>query len=307
MVIVRITGGLGNQLFQLGFAFYLSKKLNYKVKLDTSFYEDQSNFIYGQYLKSNKIPKREFHFLKNSHFAICSKDELVESMCFRDSYSVNWLNKVILFLGNFISWSFLMKLLTRNILTEKIIKTRKTNFIDGVIYSGYWQDTFFFKDFEVELKKNISNLLISNDFPLSNKNHLINLDSYIVMHIRKGDYSEISDYHSLGMQYYLDAFEIVFKKYTKIKGVHICTNDEDWCKKNIFFPGFEIKYSSRKSDMFSDFQIMHNSQFLVISNSTFSFWSGFLGNHDIVILPSLWYKNKPFEFIPKDWISLKVE
>ena len=42
-----------------------------------------------------------------------------------------------------------------------------------------------------------------------------------------------------------------------------------------FFPGFEIKYSSRKSDMFSDFQIMHNSKFLVISNSTFSFWAGF--------------------------------
>ena len=299
-------GGLGNQLFQLGFAFYLSEKLNYKVKLDTSFYEDQSNFIYGEYLKFNKIPKREFHFFKNSHFAICSKDELVGSMGFRDSYSINWLNKVILFLGNFISWSFLMKVLKRNILTEKIIKTRKSNFIDGVIYSGYWQDTFFFKDFEEELKRNISNLLISNDFPLSNKNHLINLDSYIVMHIRKGDYSEISDYHSLGMQYYLDAFEIVFKKYPKIKGVLICTNDEDWCKKNIFFPGFEIKYSSRKSDMYSDFQIMHNSQFLVISNSTFSFWAGFLGNHDIVILPSLWYKNKPFEFIPKDWISLTV-
>ena len=137
-------GGLGNQLFQLGFAFYLSKKLNYKVKLDTSFYEDQSNFIYGEYLKFNKIPKREFHFFKNSHFEICSKDELVESMSFRESYSINWLNKVILFLGNFISWSFLMKVLTRNILTEKIIKTRKTNFKDDVIYSGYWQDTFFF-------------------------------------------------------------------------------------------------------------------------------------------------------------------
>ena len=47
MVIVRIMGGLGNQLFQLGFAFcYL--KSNYEVKLDTSFYEDQS-FLYGRY------------------------------------------------------------------------------------------------------------------------------------------------------------------------------------------------------------------------------------------------------------------
>ncbi len=299
-------GGLGNQLFQLGFAFYLSEKLNYKVKLDTSFYEDQSNFIYGEYLKFNKIPKREFHFFKNSHFAICSKDELVESMCFRDSCSVNYLNKLIIFLGNFISWSFLMKLLTRNILNEKIIKTRKINFKDDVIYSGYWQDTFFFKDFELELKRNINNLLISNNISLKNKNHLINLENYIVMHIRKGDYSEMKDYHSLEIQYYLDAFKLVSKKYPNVKGVHICTNDQNWCKKNIFFPGFEIKYSSRKSDMFSDFQIMHNSQFLVISNSTFSFWAGFLGNHDIVILPSLWYKNKPFEFIPKDWISLTV-
>jgi len=299
-------GGLGNQLFQIGFAFYLSNKLNYKVKLDISFYEDQCNFFYGEYLKFNKIPKREYHFFKNSHFAICSKDELIQSICFSGSYSKNLLKKVILFLGNFISWSFLMKLLTRNILTEKIIKTRNKNLIDCVIYSGYWQDTFFFKEFEVELKRYISHILICNDFSLSNKIDLINLDSYVVMHIRKDDYSEISDYYSLGMQYYKDAFEMVFNKYPKIKGVLICTNDKDWCKKNIFFPGFELKYSSDESDMFSDFQILYNSQFLVIANSTFSFWAGFLGNHDIVVLPSLWYKNKPFKFIPKNWISLTV-
>ncbi len=300
-------GGLGNQLFQLGFAFYLSKKLNYDVKLDTSFYDDQSNFLYGKYLRYNKIPHREFYFLKNSHFAICSRDELVKKICFNNHCYLNYLNKLIKLLGNFISWSFLMKLLKGNIFNEKIIKTRKINFKDDVIYSGYWQDVFFFKDFELELKKNINNLFISNNISLKNKNHIINPESYIVMHIRRGDYSEMKDYHSLEIKYYLDAFKLVSKRYSNIKGVHICTNDQNWCKKNIFFPGLEIKYSSRKSDMFSDFQIMHNSQFLVISNSTFSFWAGFLGNHDIVILPSLWYNNKPFEFIPRDWISLTVK
>ena len=113
MVIVRVMGGLGNQLFQLGFAFYLSKKFNYKVKLDTSFYEDQSNLLYGRYLKFNKIPVREFHFLKNSHFAICSKDELVEKIFFHESHSLNYLKKMIMFLVKFISWSFLLKLFSR--------------------------------------------------------------------------------------------------------------------------------------------------------------------------------------------------
>lgn len=42
MVIIRIKGGLVNQLFQYASAFSLAKRLNTELKLDTSFYPQQT-------------------------------------------------------------------------------------------------------------------------------------------------------------------------------------------------------------------------------------------------------------------------
>ena len=50
MVTIRIKGGLGNQLFQYAAAYSLAKRLNQKLKLDSSFFPQQTlrGFKLGQ-------------------------------------------------------------------------------------------------------------------------------------------------------------------------------------------------------------------------------------------------------------------
>jgi hypothetical protein len=50
--IVKIKGGLGNQLFQYSLALYLKKKFNFKVKIDISWFETQNkrSFVLPEYL-----------------------------------------------------------------------------------------------------------------------------------------------------------------------------------------------------------------------------------------------------------------
>lgn len=55
MVIIRIKGGLGNQLFQYASAFSLAKRLNTELKLDASFYPQQT-------LRGFKFDKLEVDF-----------------------------------------------------------------------------------------------------------------------------------------------------------------------------------------------------------------------------------------------------
>jgi hypothetical protein len=49
--------------------------------------------------------------------------------------------------------------------------------------------------------------------------------------------------------------------------------------------------------MIDDFFQMYNAEFLISSNSTFSFWAGYLGNSKILLTPKKWYNRKPFYFI----------
>ena len=61
MVIVKISGGLGNQLFQYAFGKAIEKKYGYVVKYDLSYYENipkgdtfREAFV-SRYIPSHKI------------------------------------------------------------------------------------------------------------------------------------------------------------------------------------------------------------------------------------------------------------
>ena len=43
MIVVKIQGGLGNQMFQYAHGRFLSEKFNLDLKLDTSFYDNYDN------------------------------------------------------------------------------------------------------------------------------------------------------------------------------------------------------------------------------------------------------------------------
>ena len=58
MLIARITGGIGNQLFQYAFVRSLSIKFNKKFKLDLSWYRDYDK--YEESINPNAATKREY-------------------------------------------------------------------------------------------------------------------------------------------------------------------------------------------------------------------------------------------------------
>jgi hypothetical protein len=50
-----------------------------------------------------------------------------------------------------------------------------------------------------------------------------------------------------------------------------------------------------------DFSIMNQAKYIVTSNSTFCFWAVFIGQPFIATMPTFWYNNSKFGYIPKGW------
>lgn len=301
MIIVRISGGLGNQLFQIGFAYILASKTKQKVSIDLSFYTDQNNFLYKRYLSFNKIPKRKFEFYSSLPFELCNSDDICNVLLTNENSNSKLLTlkkKFIRIITYLISTSFLLKIFSNRVVDEKKIDLNNLN-CDNIIYSGYWQSRIYFDNYDNKLKKYIYNLLFSRNF--FNFKIQFNLNNCIVLHVRKGDYMQISEYFNLDMIYYNNSINYIHKIYPNLKKILIITNDEDWCLNNLILGDYEIEFSDLNKNIFYDFSILHNAKYIVTSNSTFCFWAAFLGQPIIATIPNLWYRDKAFGYIPESW------
>jgi hypothetical protein len=102
----------------------------------------------------------------------------------------------------------------------------------------------------------------------------------VAIHIRRGDYLRLSDYHTnLGADYYDSAKEEFKGKY------YIFSDDIDWCKKN--FPGDYYSSGNEIEDLF----LMASCPRKIIANSSLSAWAAILGGGK-VIAPKQWFGEK---------------
>ncbi len=148
--IVKLKGGLGNQLFQYSLAIYLKRQLKQNVKLDLSWFKTQSKrkFLLNDYLNI------EFETLKENNN--------------------NFLNKILAYRSEKIITNFL--------------KNKKINYINQ--FDGYWQDIFFadylnLTNFKKSFLKNTfshSDYYVlhyrSGDFKVSKAHNILNIDYY---------------------------------------------------------------------------------------------------------------------------------
>jgi hypothetical protein len=292
MKIIKIKGGLGNQMFQ--FAFYLSVKNKYQndiVKIDTSFY-DNNKAHNGYELK--KI------FSVNADYAV--KKEIEKLTNSRN----NFITKVIrkLFGGRKTDY------IEKNFLYDKTVYSfnNKDKYFDG-----YWQNPKYFSDI-----KNIINSYFVFDKNLKDENYKILRDiieqNSVSLHIRRGDY--INNFKAKNLhggictlKYYHKAISVV-KEYMENPYFFVFSDDIDWVKNNLEIDN-NVKYIdwNRGSDSYRDMQLMSNCKHNIIANSSFSWWGTWLNENrnKIVISPNKWFNNREIDndvMIMDNWIKI---
>lgn len=285
MIIVRVTGGLGNQMFQ--YAMYKSlEKKGKLVKLDSkSFYETKKEHngyelerIFD--IKPNKPTKEDLEKFDENNISTLFK---IKRKLFGDKKFVYD---------------------TKEYVFNKDVYKLKNSYLNG-----YWQSIKYFEGIENDIKKDFrfKNQLDNKNLEILNE---IENSNSISIHIRRGDYMSPENYNMYGCiatpTYYKKAIKVIEEKIEN-PTFFVFSNDMDWVKKNIQINSrvFYIDINSGNGS-YKDMQLMSNCKHNIIANSSFSWWGAWLNENKnkIVVAPKKWINR---EDVDSDKIELFCE
>lgn len=173
---------------------------------------------------------------------------------------------------------------------------------NNIIVIGYFQSEKYFKEYEHELRS-----IILNDEKLISElkqKYIPSNKKTVSLHIRRGNYLQLSDLHKvLDLDYYKKSLQM-FKNHK----VFIFSDDIEYCKSNLILE--DCVFVENKSDI-EDLYLMSLCDNHIIANSTFSWWGAWLNGKEnkIVIAPNDWFgiNNTHIDtkdLLPKSWIKL---
>lgn len=267
MVIVRIIGGLGNQMFQYAYAKSLQER-GYKVKIDIS-----------------KFKKYKLH----------------------GGYQLDKFNidiKPSTALSNFLSKLGVRKSIKEKnrLFNENLLVVPKKSYL-----KGYFQTERYFQNIRSILEKEFTLLEPISYSSNQYKNEIEAHANSCSLHVRRGDYisnKKANKVHgTCDLNYYKRAIEFIESQY---KNIHffIFSDDLNWVKNNLKLKNGT--YIDHDVIPHEDLYLMSLCRFNITANSSFSWWGAWLNKHKnkMVISPKKWYVSKETNIICNDWIKL---
>jgi len=258
MIIVRLMGGLGNQMFQYAMARRLAYRHNTKLKMDvfhlpylgcTRREYNLNNFnILGEIASSKEIPfdlkpqKGKMTQLTNSIKKCILPPQLImpveeTSFSFNSSY---------------------------------------LNLPENVYLIGYFQSEKYFMDIRSVLLKEFT---LKNRFPkeLQKIYKIIQNTSSVSIHIRRGDFltnPEVKQIYDVCPLSYYEKSVRYIEEHVDNPSFFIFSDEIDWAKNNMKLSHPTVFVSGNYSDKcWLDMHLMQSCKHHIIANSTFSWWA----------------------------------
>jgi hypothetical protein len=298
MILIRLMGGLGNQMFQYALGTHLAIKNKAELKVDTALLADPG--------LSHEIATHRK--LEIDIFDIPLK--------FATQKEVEYFNgKLYSALPGKLYNKIIQASRKKNLIIEngRDFHPEILSLTGNKCLVGSWQSEKYFKSVESEIRK-----LYSFHKPLRGKHLEISTEiqktNSVCIHVRRGDYVTSPLYsNTLGTQepeYYISALELL-KSGRAIEQIFVFSDDIAWCKNNLSFtiPYYFMDYEAGENKYVTDLHLMSLCKHFIISNSTFGWWAAWLSNSKgkMVFAPANWYKDTSFnsaDIIPSDWIKI---
>lgn len=281
---MKLSGGLGNQMFQYALGRHLSLLNNTGLILDVSSYSRDKLRKFA--LDVFRIEARVAH-----------EDDFSDS-------------------GN--RRKMLRQFLDKLIYSTKYIKERKLRFDDSILkeignlhLEGFWASEKYF----IGIRNTVR-----SDFRLKNTRGVLKntIDEYkkkqtVSLHVRRADFitnKVTHEFHGvLDSDYYRKAMSIIDEKMKKPVYL-VFSDDVNWCKKN-FRGTHRMVYVDADWNLkdYEELAFMSTCRHHIIANSTFSWWGAWLNPNPqkIVIAPEKWLRERSADtsdVIPGDWIKI---
>lgn len=184
--------------------------------------------------------------------------------------------------------------------------TRFERIVKPKTLRGYFQSWKYFDLYENEIKSNI--ILKKESDSLIRLSDELEKYRVLGMHIRRGDYIGLENYHGLtSSTYFKNAVQII-QKLSGFEKIMVFSDQIDIAKE--VFPGGDYYISSKElSSSPETLILMSRCNSLIGSNSSFSWWAGYIGQSGsaVRIFPRPWFTNSSIDsrdLLPPNWLTL---
>ncbi len=291
MIIIRLKGGMGNQMFQYAFGKNLAKKLGTEMRMDLHSLLDRSkgDFVYRDY--DLPIFNVEHNLIMNPNFL---------RMIYRPKISV-------------------VTRMVRNYINRGMNYLKENNFHfdpslvnhpeDNTIYEGWYQSFRYFEGIENELRKDFT---FKNGISSESQNvfQKIKNSNSVCLNVRRTDFLKVDNLNTTSKDYFLKAAKFMAEK---IDHPHffVFSDDIEWCREHIVtgYPT-EVIGHEHKGERFGNYmQLMIACKHYIIPNSSFAWWAVWLNEHKykIVVAPKNWFTDTSLDtsdLVPKEWMRI---
>jgi Glycosyl transferase family 11 len=298
LIVVKLMGGLGNQMFQYAAARRLAHAHNASLGLDVSF------------LGGNVTDTPRNLELKHLSITaeIASPGEIA-SIRFKETKGV----------ASLFSWS--LRMLGKDRPAPRDFRERHFHFdptllnaSDGVYLDGYWQSEKYFADIA-----DIIRTEFTVRYPLDSRNkelaELIARTDSVSLHVRRGDYvanPQTAQYHNVcGLDYYARCLAIIGGQ-VKTPHLFVFSDDPRWVMENLKF-SFPVEFVTHNGPEkgYEDMRLMSLCRHNIIANSSFSWWGAWLNGYPDkrVLAPVRWFNRQGIDtkdLLPDSWLRIEA-
>lgn len=336
MIIVRLSGGLGNQMFQYAAARRLSIKHEVPLKVELSWFEKQQLRQYKlgcfdvcqDFVTPQEIDVIVSNYSPTKWLAIKVLNKLgfqtsPENMAIRRGTEAIIENYGF---GKLLSTRAKRNLYFRHISAEfyqkgRIFKEKHFHFdpellnAPNYIYlDGLWQSEKYFLDIEAIIRQEFT-LSDAQASSLEEVSRRMTDICSVSLHVRRGDMANNPTANLLhgtcDLSYYERAVDFMTDSLDQ-PHFFVFSDDVNWVKENLNLKcPFTLVSSSQVLKDYEELHLMSRCRHHVIANSSFSWWGAWLNSRSDkrVIAPKQWFNAYAFEHDTKDltpgsWIRL---
>ncbi len=284
MIVVKLQGGLGNQLFQYAFGRNLSLLHRVPLKIDSSYL---------------RMPNQSSRTYLLDAFAVEAPEATQAEIARYRSPIQKILDKV-------------RPAASRRKIIEPAVFDPKIMARSDGYFDGHWQDERYFAENAETIRREIT---LKNKFGNAAQKASDLISSYgnsVSVHIRRGDYvsiQKIADVHgALPLSYYEQALQAMSAAFPDAH-FFVSSDDIEWAKQHFPQKDGITFLSSPSLSIPEEFMLMSQCSHAIVANSTFSAWAAWLNENPgkKVIAPAHWFKDASRSrppFIPSSWQTI---
>lgn len=280
MYIVKLSSGLGNQLFMYAFYLHLKRKHNKDIRFDDKYF-------------------RNDEFGRKSELSILFPNYPVCEFKFNPAGEKGMKRRI---------YQIIQKLFPRFHYVDEMDYDDSTDYPDNTYFSGYWQTDKYMCDSYLSdfTPKGVVPEIIRPYY-----DNIKNTYNAVSIHIRRKDFFSPGNIHRFGVcreSYYQKAMTELESKLSELT-YFVFSDDLDWVEKHISFSKKFVLIPNYNINSFWYIYLQSLCKHQIISNSTFSWWGACLNiNKDkIVIAPSKWMLDSDKSIALSDWRKIDVD